>query len=108
MQSDMLPILARDVGSALTAYPLSDGWRVIRFDQVNPNLHEHGWTAKEAPVVTLSGFGGDEYLSVLVGRGILPGQVTLTRMPVPVTTFSSAEAGDSSEQASPSRRRGVG
>lgn len=87
--SDMLPLLARSADSALTAYPLESGWSAVRFQRVNPDLHDYGWTTKEGPVAALSGFGGSQYLSVLVGRGILPGQVTLSRMPDPVTTFQA-------------------
>lgn len=88
--SDVLPLLARDLSSPLQAVRVGEHL-VVRAVEPNADLHKHGWRAGEGPVIALSGFGGDRYVSVLVGRGVLPGQATLTRLPMLLPVFAADE-----------------
>lgn len=87
---DVLPLLARDVSAPLRATRIGEHL-VVQFGP-GAQLHEHGWLAAEGPVIALSGFGGDRYVSVLVGRGTLPGQATLARAVELTPVFAPDEA----------------
>ncbi|GAA3896835.1 hypothetical protein [Microbacterium invictum] len=88
--TDALPLLARDVSSPLRAARVGE-YLIVQFTAENSDQHEHGWMAGEGPVIALSGFGGDRYVSVLVGRGVLPGQATLARTATLTPVFAPGE-----------------
>lgn len=84
LDPDLLPMLARDVGSPFE-WERADGFLVVRFEEPSAALHEHGFTKAELPVVTLSLIGGRRWVNVLLARGVLPGLILSCQEPWALT-----------------------
>ncbi|MGN0065750.1 MAG: hypothetical protein ACI379_16050 [Nocardioides sp.] len=74
LRPHMLPLLARDVGSALV-WASVDGWTVLRLDEAGADLRGHAVLRDEVPVVTLHRDGHGRWIDVVTHVGVPPGTV---------------------------------